>query len=272
MRGKEKTMEDNITLTAESTPSEQSEEVTTETTEETDIQSTTSEEQTSEETETTVDEVTSAEAAEGAEWKLPVRYNHELRELSADEAVSYAQKGMQSESVMNDLRYLAARSGLGSVGELVKNLKESAEQTRKQELINQLGGDGELVNTILTAESKKWSDAAGVILDNENKALAEENQSATERFASEFISLQKEFPELKEFKDVPADVVTSAMKLDISLLDSFLRYKHEENKKITKAQRTETAAKTAATGSGKSADSDASDPAIAAMRRGVWAQ
>ncbi len=264
-------MEENITLTEETSPMVEAEEVTSEPEETETVQNTTSAEEESEGTEKTVDDSGTEETPQISGWKLPVRYNHELKELTLEEAQTYAQKGMYSESVMNDLRYLAARGGMGSVGELVKHLKESAEQARKQELVNQLGGDEELINTILTAESKKWLDAAGVILDNENKTIAEENQSATEKFAAEFISLQSEFPELKEFKDVPADVITSAMKNGISLLDAFLRFKHEENKKITKAEHSEKAAKAAGTGSGKSTEADTSSPAIAAMRRGVWA-
>lgn len=265
--------EENITLTETPTEVESSEEVTPETMEESVSQSTTSEEEQNLEESEQVEESTGVENVEPVgetDWKLPVRFNHQLRELSMEEAQTYAQKGMQSESVMNDLRYLAARSNMSSVAELVKNLKESSEQTRREELSRQLGGDEELINTILSAESKKWLDAAGVILDNENKALAEETQSATEKFADEFIALQKEFPEIQEFKNVPADVVASAMKNNISLFDAFLRFKHEENKKITKAEQTETAAKAAGTGSGKSVDSDVSSPAVEAMRRGVW--
>lgn len=203
---------------------------------------------------------------------LMVRYNHQDRGLSQAEAQSFAQKGIQAESVMADLRYLAANEGVKSVNEFIAHLKEMAENNRLADIKGQLvdDGDEELISSILKAQTDKIRAAAGVIEQDEQKALSDEYESEHTKLADEFIALQKEFPELKEFKDVPKSVLMLAQKEKISLLDAQLRFQHAENKKIKQAEQSAAAAAESSSGSVQSKDNDTSSPLLDAMRKGVW--
>lgn len=211
------------------------------------------------------------ESAESAPF-LMVRYNHENKGLSQTEAQSFAQKGMQAEPLMADLRYLAAQEGAKSVKDFIDSLKTSADNARRENIKNQLVDEGneELLNSIFTAETAKLLTAAGVIEQNEAKAFADEYDNENTRIADEFLALKAEFPEFKEIKDVPQSVLHIAFKNKISLLDAHLRFQHAENKKIKQAEQSAAAAKISSTGSMGSENTDTSTPALEAMRRGVW--
>ena len=200
---------------------------------------------------------------------LSVRYNHEDRELTQAEAQSYAQRGIQAEPIMADLRYLAAQDGHKSVKEFIDALKSSAENSRLENIRSQLVDDEneDLAQAILAAELSKLKDAAGVIEADEQKAFAAEYEGEHERLADEFIALQKEFPELKEFKDVSKTVLQMAQKEKISLLDAQLRFKHAENKKIKQAEMSAAAAAQSSTGSMASNTANTSTPVLDALDR-----
>ena len=200
---------------------------------------------------------------------LSVRYNHEDRELTQAEAQSYAQRGIQAEPIMADLRYLAAQDGHKSVKEFIDALKSSAENSRLENIRSQLVDDEneDLAQAILAAELSKIKDAAGVIEADEQKAFAAEYEGEHERLADEFIALQKEFPELKEFKDVSKTVLQMAQKEKISLLDAQLRFKHAENKKIKQAEMSAAAAAQSSTGSMASNTANTSTPVLDALDR-----
>lgn len=203
---------------------------------------------------------------------LMVRYNHESKELTQSEAQTWAQKGMQAESIMNSLRYLAAKEGAKSVKELVENLTTTAENTMRENIRSQLVDEGNeaLLESIISLEKEKIKNAVGVMAKDENKAFASEYESENERIANEFIALKSEFPEIKEFKNVSKTVLQMAEKNKISLLDAQLRYQHAENKKIKQAEMSAAAAAETSTGSVVSEDGDNSTPALDAMRKGIW--
>ncbi len=203
---------------------------------------------------------------------LSVRYNHEDRELTRAEAQSYAQRGMQAEPIMYDLRYLAAQDGHKSVKEFIDKLKTAAEKSRMDNIRGQLVDEGneDLLNAIYSAEISKIKNAAGIIEANEQKAFAAEYENEHSRLADEFIALNKEFPEFKEFKDVSKNVLQIAQKEKISLLDAQLRFQHAENKKIKQAERSAAVASESSVGSMQSETSNAQSAAIDAMILGVW--
>jgi hypothetical protein len=200
---------------------------------------------------------------------LSVRFNHEDRELTQAEARSYAQKGMQAEPLMADLRYLAAQDGYKSVKEFLETLKKAAEDSRMDNIRGQLVDEDneDLINAIYSAEVSKIKSAAGVIEADEQKAFAAEYENEHTRLADEFVALQKEFPELKEFKDVSKNVLMLAQKEKISLLDAQLRFNHAENKKIKKAEMSAAAAAETSTGSMESNENYASSSVLDALDR-----
>lgn len=203
---------------------------------------------------------------------LSVRYNHEDRELTQAEAQSYAQRGIQAEPIMADLRYLAAQEGMKSVKDFIDKLKTAADSARMENIKSQLVDDGnaELLESIVAAEQQKFREAAGVIEEDEKKAFASEYENEHSRLADEFVALQKEFPEFGEFKDLPQSVLRIAQKEKISLLDAHLRHQHAENKKIKKAEQSQAAAKESSTGSMQSENADTYSLLSEAMKAGVW--
>lgn len=203
---------------------------------------------------------------------LSVRYNHEDRELTQAEAQSYAQKGMQAEPLMADLRYLAAQDGYKSVKEFLETLKKAAEDSRMDNIRGQLVDEDneDLINAIYSAEVSKIKSAAGVIEADEQKAFAAEYENEHTRLADEFVALQKEFPELKEFKDVSKSVLQMAQKEKISLLDAQLRFNHAENKKIKQAEQSAAAAAESSTGSMQSSENNVNSSVLDAVLKGIW--
>lgn len=203
---------------------------------------------------------------------LSLRYNHELRELSQSETVDYVQKGIHSEPIVSELRYLAAQNGSKSVKEFLDYLKNNAENARRENIRGQLADESneELLDSIFAAETEKMRAEAGAIEQNEQKEFSEAFENENARIADEFLALKAEFPEMNEFKDVPQQVIQLSAKKNISLLDAYLRFQHEENKKIKEAEQTAAKAKESTVGSAVSEDHDSSSPLIEAMRNGVW--
>ena len=204
---------------------------------------------------------------------LSLPHNHEIRDFNREETVDYVQTGIYAKPILADLRYLAAQDGYKSVKDFLENLKSSAEASRLENLRGQLVDEGneELLNSILAAETAKIKNAAGVIEEDEKKAFASEYESEHSRLADEFIALNKEFPDLKEFKDVPKQVLQLAQKEKITLLDAQLRFNHAENKKIKQAEMSSAAAAKSSTGSLSDSDtSGGTSSVLDAMRKGVW--
>lgn len=272
-------MEENLNtvVTEETTPQVPDENNATEVTPEADGQATTPEQQPEEGTEnqnSDNNELMEQESTDGADQApfLMVRYNHESKGLSQAEAQTFAQKGMQAEAIMSDLRYLAANEGAKSVKDFIENLKTAAENARRENIRSQLVDEGneDLLNALFNAESEKIKSAIGVMTEDENKAFASEFENENTRIADEFIALKAEFPEIKEFKDVSPAVLQIAQKNKISLLDAQLRFQHAENKKIKQAEMSAAAAAESSTGSMNSQDNDASSPVLDAMKKGIW--
>lgn len=62
---------------------------------------------------------------------VPIRFNHESKHLTIDEAATYAQKGMAAEPVMSKLRYLSAIFDK-PVNQVVESLLTANEEKRKK--------------------------------------------------------------------------------------------------------------------------------------------
>ena len=60
-------------------------------------------------------------------------------------------------------------------------------------------------------------------------------EDVTDRLAEEFLSLAEEFPQLTRPADLPDEVLDTAAKEGIPLLDAYLRYRWQEEKKVAAA-------------------------------------
>jgi len=200
---------------------------------------------------------------------VPIRFNHESKHLTIDEAATYAQKGMAAEPVMSKLRYLSAIFDT-PINQVVDSLLTSNEEKRKNELLEKVNGDEELANKLFEAEKTKHQKAVDDMVAAEKQTEEQEKASINEKLANDFLELQKEMPEISSVDKIPKAVMKESIDKNLSLLDSYLRYQHRENKNIKAATETQKAAEKSTTGSAKSAENDGTSPEIEAMLQGLW--
>ena len=263
-------MEELNTMAAETAPQD-SEQAATETAA-AENDSTNAEQQQTVETQPSEAEDKANEASSIPAPGLTVRFNHETRELTHDDAVKYAQLGLESDSLREKLRYVAAMNGAAGINELLNSMIEQHDNERKNQLVSQFDGvvDDELVEKILSAEHERFKSAAGDILKAEQDAVAADQKSINERMAADFMEFNKEFPEIDDIGKVSSEVLKMAAEKGISLLDAQLRIQHQNNKKIKAADAAEKTAQNATAGKIDTSNADSSSAAVEAMRRGIW--
>ena len=192
---------------------------------------------------------------------LEIKYNHESKGLTREEAATLAQKGMHYEGLYQNLERIADLKGV-TVKELINGFETEQDEAYRRELAERFGDDEETINIMMEhyqSEKGKKIDAA------KNKRLQDEataEQNINTRLANEFIELQKDFPELKEFADLPESVRRAAAE-GKDLTHAYLLYQHRENKKIAAAKASEEAAAAKSAGSlGGSVTEDMSEDAF----------
>lgn len=203
---------------------------------------------------------------------VPIRYNHESRELTLDEARELAQKGLKLDELspaLDKIRYLAA-ANQKSVQEMVDALAEAQDKQLYNSILEECDGNEALAKRLYEAEKDKWDARYASTKQEEAKAPEKDKADLTARLAGEFGELKAEFPDLAEFKQVPRPVVEMAVGKGITLIDAYLRYQHAEQKKLTAAKAAQEAAAKASPGSQAAGAGETTNPAIDAMMAGVW--
>ncbi len=158
---------------------------------------------------------TSKEVAEtipqsGNELTVPIKYNKETKLLDLETAAQLAQKGMKYEAVKDDyelLKKLALKENK-SVPEYLNTLSAKHLEERKKELVEKCGGNGELAEHIMELEN------------------ADKNKDTG------FEELSVMFPEIKTEEDVPHSVLEKAKLRGTLLLDEYLRYLLENERRL----------------------------------------
>lgn len=192
---------------------------------------------------------------------LEIKFNHESKGLTREEAVKLAQKGMHYEGMYQNLERIADLKGV-SVKELINGFETEQDEAYRRELAERFGDDEETINIMM---EHYQNGKQGKIDAAKNKRLQDEAQaeeSINTRLANEFVELQKEFPELQEFAMLPESVRRAAAE-GKDLTHAYLLHLHQENKKIAAAKASESKAAAQSTGSlsGSVAD-DMSDDAF----------
>ena len=159
--------------------------------------------------------------------KLKVKYLHEDKEVTEDEAVPLIQKGMdydrvkaQSESLMEDRKYiedLAREYGMDPKT-LKEELAKAAKATKMQELTSK-GIPDDVAEELI--ESRKF---------REEQKIKETQVQATERQTREAAEFLKEYPDVRA-TDIPQSVWTDVNN-GIPLVHAYAR--HENS--VLKAQ------------------------------------
>ena len=184
---------------------------------------------------------TAADAAN--QVTIPVKFNKEVRNLTAGEAATLAQKGMKFEMIENDfckLRDLANKQKM-SVPEYIKSLEKRETQARREELLAECGGNEKLADRVLELE----------------------NGERTEEGLDE---LREYFPTVKSLDDLPRAVVESARLKGENLLNSYLRYRIVRKRQTEKEALAEQNAEQSSVGSQKSAAGSGDD----AFPKALW--
>lgn len=184
------------------------------------------------------------------------KFNKQVREYSIEEATPYVEMGLKYESfkpTYEKLKFIATTSGL-SIPDLVDKLLETNERTVYEQILEKAGGNEEIAKELHEAKKaerqRKYQELLQQEKEREEKELEAERQAELERLANEFIELKNATDgKFAEFKDVPKAVLNLAQKRNISLLDAYLRFEHEEIKKREAAARKQSEAAKSSVGS-----------------------
>lgn len=200
---------------------------------------------------------------------LETKFFKETKWLSKEEAKNFAEIGMRYEEVRESLERAAALKGM-SVEDFVNSFETEQDEAYRRELAERFGDDEETINIMM---EHYQNGKQGKIDAAKNKRLQDEataEQNINTRLANEFIELQKEFPELQEFADLPESVRRAAAE-GKDLTHAYLLHQHRENKKIAAAKASEEAA--AAKSAGSMADNPLTDNKTSAEKsylKGLW--
>lgn len=139
---------------------------------------------------------------------IALKFNKEIREVSLDEAVTLAQKGLKFDKISPELeriKSLANKKGM-SIGEFISEIEKGELSRRRSELLESAGGNEELAEHILELEK-----------NSEGKTDC-------------FELLKKEFPEIKSPEDLPEEVLSEVDLMGGNMLSAYLLYLHRENR------------------------------------------
>lgn len=179
---------------------------------------------------------------------LTIKYNHEQKGLTQEEAVTLAQKGMAYDSIYTPLQRAAALKGM-TVKAFIESVEKAQDSAYREELIAKYGEDDmETVDSLMELYQSKKESTIKAAEEAEKQLEAESKSTLESRLADEFIELQKEFPDIKDFNSLPKSVKKAAADGE-HLLFSYMRFMHSETRKAEAAQKSADAAKKASGGS-----------------------
>ncbi len=199
---------------------------------------------------------------------LEIRYNHESRELTRDEAITLAQKGLHYQSTYDSLERVAALKGQ-TVKEFLTGIESAQDETYRQGLIEKFGDDQDTINKMMELYNINKQKTIDNAKANQKAAQEAEEQTVIDRLAQEFVEMKNgDFPELTEFKDLPEEVKRAAAE-GLSLSHAYLKHMHNENKKIAAEKASQEAAAKKSTGS-MTSDKEDVNTSISALLKGLW--
>lgn len=207
-------------------------------------------------------------SADTAAFVLPVRFCHESRELSLEEAQSYAQKGMQLDSItptLDKIRTMAAAQNI-TMNDMVENLWSAFERQNRQEILERVGGNEEAADALMEKKRTEWNAAFENAKTAEKNAEKSERETLENRLMQGYTEVREAFPhEYPEFKNIPQAVVNDAIKNNRGLLDALLRYRHKEGAKVEQNKQAQERAATASAGS--QSDKPTGNPTIESIEQ-----
>lgn len=173
---------------------------------------------------------------------ISVKFNKEIKNLTAAEAATLAQKGMKFQMIEDDFLKLKSIAGKHnkSVPEYISDLERQESEQRREELLSECGGNEALADRVLQLENDKAPD----------DGLSE---------------LREFFPTVKSLDDLPRAVVESARLKGENLLNSYLKYRLIKRRRQSEEHLFERDMSKASIGSQKGANTPADDDFIKAL-------
>ncbi len=198
---------------------------------------------------------------------LTVRYNKEDKGLTADEARAWAQKGMRYEQSYNALFRAAAARGQNPEDFLAAMDKQERDKY-EADLRDRYGDDDEVVDKLMRLYDTERDDRVKSAEQEAANRETEARATTEQRIADEFVQLQKEFPEIKAFSDLPKSVVQAASE-GMPLAYAFLLNQHFESKKRMESEKAAQEASKASTGAVEQTD-ESNSGGMDAFQRAFW--
>jgi len=194
---------------------------------------------------------------------LVARYNKTDVPLTQEQAIEFAQKGMHYE---DKLDYLATIKG-NTINEFLKKAIDDIDNAERSRLEEQFGDDTEMIDKCMKIFHDEQKAKYEKAIADRKLADEEKEKNRVAQIGEEFISLQKDFPELKTIEDIPKEVLSNAgsMKLE----HAYLRYLHKENQNKQEAIAKQQEAESKSTGS-MSSDNNSSDSVRDDFINGIW--
>lgn len=159
---------------------------------------------------------------------IAVKFNKKNIVLSAEDAAKYAQMGMKYEQLhplIASLDLAAAREDK-NLHDFVDEVCSSRDKARREAILARVGGDEELADILMQNIGVRAKEKLSAL----EKAKAEEltDEKALRR---EFSGRKKDFHGVEDYDNLPKKVKTDAISENISLFDSWLRYRFTEEQK-----------------------------------------
>lgn len=203
---------------------------------------------------------------------LSIKFNKKNIELSHEDAVSFAQKGMKYDQISGDLQKLkdhAARSGK-SLSEFVAGLEEAEINVIRQQCKETAGGNEEYEQLLFDKALKDRDLKLQEHNDAQSAKEKSEQESLEQKIADGVIAIGKLNPDIKEVSQIPESVFTMAQEEGISIREAYLLSEFNNRKAVEEAQRAEAAAKQSSSGSLKDDAAPAENSADRAFLKGLW--
>lgn len=182
---------------------------------------------------------TAAEAeapqADSTPARVPIRFNHQYRELTGEEAAAYAQKGLKWEAFREDydrLRFLAEGAGQ-TVSQLIENWMAQDEERELREALESCK-DPETAQQLTALRRQQRMTRFESSEQKETARAQTEQEDCNRRLAADYCALKEAVPEAPGFDQLPPAVIRTAVEQGISLFDAYLRHAYEQQR-ITEA-------------------------------------
>lgn len=170
---------------------------------------------------------------------LKVKFNHQEREFSVEEAEPLVRQGLKWDSFQpqyDKLNYLAVANET-SVPELIEKLISGFDDVQFNQFLEEAGGNEALAKRLMDGykleRESKYNNFKQTESTKEKETEQAKETELTNRIASGFVELQKEMPDkFTKITDVPKQVIEMAADKKIPLLDAYLRFERAESKRL----------------------------------------